>query len=252
MIADPVLADCRTLAHGFFTREGGVSEGLYAARNCGFGSGDDRTAVARNRALCLDELGAGSLITVHQTHSPDVVVAQAPWAPDQAPRADALVTDRPGIALGILTADCAPVLLADADTGVIGAAHAGWKGALTGVLDATVSAMLRLGARLAQIRAAVGPTIGPRSYEVGPEFRERFVTADPATADLFTAGAGDRLLFDLPGYVLRRLAALGIAQPGVTGHDTLTDPDRFFSYRRACHNGEPDYGRLLSAIVLKG
>ena len=251
MIADPGLTDCPGLAHAFFTRQGGVSNGLYAARNCGFGSGDDRDAVARNRALCLAELGAGALVTVNQVHSADVVVADTPWAPNDAPRADALVTDRPGIALGILTADCAPVLLADADAGVIGAAHAGWKGALSGVLDATLSAMARLGARIAQIRAVIGPTIGPASYEVGPEFRDRFVAADPATVDLFAAGAGDRLLFDLPGYVLRRLDALGIAQAVSTGHDTLADPDRFFSYRRACHRGEPDYGRLLSAIALK-
>ena len=168
-------------------------------------------------------------------------------------KADALVTDRPGVALGVLTADCAPVLLADAEAGVIGAAHAGWKGALTGVLDATVAAMTALGARTERLVGAIGPTIGPRSYEVGPEFRDAFAAAETASGDLFSPVAdSDRLLFDLPAYVARRLAAAGVAVVEDLACDTVADPERFFSYRRACKQGERDYGRLLSAIVRAG
>ncbi|NBC33293.1 MAG: peptidoglycan editing factor PgeF [Alphaproteobacteria bacterium] len=242
-----------TLPHAFFSREGGVSEGLYAARNCGFGSGDARENVARNRALCLDELGVpgARLLTLNQVHSPEVVVADAPWEPEEAPRADALVTDRPGLALGILTADCAPVLLTDPEAGVIGAAHAGWKGARAGVLARTLAAMAALGARPARIRAAIGPCIGPDSYEVSGEFRNDFLADDPGHDRFFRpAPRAGHALFDLPGYCRAALSALGIAAIATHGADTLADDRRWFSYRRSVLRGEPDYGRCLSVICL--
>ncbi|MCB9960076.1 MAG: peptidoglycan editing factor PgeF [Rhodospirillaceae bacterium] len=265
MLTADSLSSIPGLAHGFFTRAGGVSGGLYASRNCGFGSGDDRGAVAENRARCMAELGAGlgaggaTLVTLFQIHSATVEVVTQPWPADRAPQGDALVTARPGIAIGVLTADCAPVLLADAEAGVIGAAHAGWKGALGGVLDATLAAMATLGARADRTAAAIGPAIGPRSYEVGPEFQAAFATAGSeaevgaAGGDLFRPVPGsDRLLFDLPAYVARRLAAAGVAVVEDLACDTVDDPARFFSYRRACKQGEKDYGRLLSAIVRAG
>lgn len=247
----PEIAD--TLPHAFFSRQGGVSEGLYAARNCGFGSGDARENVTRNRALCLEELGVrgARLLTVHQVHSPQVVVATRAWEPDDAPQADALVTDRPGLALGILTADCAPVLLADPEAGVIGAAHAGWKGARAGVLARTLAAMTGLGARPARTRAAIGPCIGPESYEVGGEFRDRFLADDPGHARFFRPAArAGHAVFDLPGFCRAALAALGIATVATHGADTLADEARWFSYRRSVLRGEPDYGRCLSVICL--
>ena len=252
MIQHPLLSEACTVVHGFFTRRGGASTGLYATRNCGFGAADDPQTVEANRAAAVADLGLPSdaLLTLYQVHSPDVVTVQSVWPRDQAPRADAMVTDRSGIALGVLAADCAPVLLADPIAGVIGAAHAGWKGALTGVVEATVAAMVGLGAERARLRAVVGPCIGPSSYEVGPEFRDRFLAAAPGNGDFFAAGQGDRLLFDLPGYVLARAADAGVARAHWVGHDTFAEPEAFFSYRRSCHAGEPDYGRLLSAIAL--
>jgi YfiH family protein len=243
------------LRHGFFTRRGGVSTGLYASRNCGFGSGDDRAAVADNRERCRRDLGGGTtcrLLTVHQAHSTTVAVATEAWTPEEAPRADAMVTNRPGLALGILTADCAPILFADADAAVVGAAHAGWRGAFGGVIEATVEAMVGLGARPARIRAAIGPCIGPGSYEVGPEFRERFVAREPTHARLFrpAAGATDRRLFDLPAYIAVRLAAAGVSAIEALPYDTLPSEDLFFSYRRTTLRGERDYGRQIAAIVL--
>lgn len=240
------------LRHGFFTREGGVSEGLYASLNCGLGSGDDPVHVAENRrrAAALLELEPERLLTCYQVHSPDVVTVERPWAPEERPRADALVTRTPGIALGILTADCAPVLLADAEARVIGAAHAGWKGALDGVLEATVAAMLALGAEAGRIVAGVGPCIAQRSYEVGPEFPAAFVARAVENADFFRPGRGDRLLFDLKGYVARRLVAAGVGTVLPLPCDTCAEEARFFSYRRACRRGEGDYGRGLSAIAL--
>ncbi|WP_343716610.1 peptidoglycan editing factor PgeF [Inquilinus sp.] len=242
------------LSYGFFPRTGGVSEGIFASRNCGFGSGDRRDAVAENRDRCRRELGpAEALLTVHQVHSPDVATVTAPWTPETAPRADAMVTDRPGLALGILTADCAPILFADAEAGVVGAAHAGWKGALGGVTDATVAAMRALGAVPERIAAVIGPCIGPDSYEVGPEFRDRFLAEDPDSAGFFRIpGAGARPHFDLPGYVAARLRRAGLRQVTVTGLDTLADENRFFSYRRTTLRKEPDYGRQISAILLTG
>ncbi|HET8729327.1 MAG TPA: peptidoglycan editing factor PgeF [Alphaproteobacteria bacterium] len=245
------LSRLKGVSHAFFTRDGGVSTGLYASRNVGFGSDDARESVARNRALSVAELGAESLVTVHQVHSPDVATVREPWPHEDAPRADALVTDRPGVALGILTADCAPVLFADETAGVIGAAHAGWKGALSGVLEATVEAMARLGAAPGRIVAAVGPRISWASYEVGPEFRERFVAAAPENERFFaTAARPGHSRFDLGGYVGDRLARMGLATVELADHDTVTDEARFFSYRRSVLRGEPDYGRFLSAVVL--
>jgi hypothetical protein len=253
MIRTPSLSRLDGIRHAFFTREGGVSTGLYASRNVGLGSADRREDVIRNRALCTADLRAEALVTVHQIHSPDVAVVSEPWPPERAPRADALVTDRPGLALGVLTADCAPVLFADEKAGVIGAAHAGWKGALTGVLEATVEAMVGLGAEARRIAAAVGPRIGAESYEVGPEFRDRFIAERAANARFFVPSAREgHHLFDLGGYVAARLEALGLVHVELAACDTLTDERRFYSYRRSVLRGEPDYGRQLSAIVLEG
>jgi len=253
MITLSGLERAGAVRHGFFTREGGVSGGLYASRNCGFGSADARGNVARNRARCVAELDAGAcaLVTAFQTHSAAVATVEAPWAPEAAPEADALVTRRPGVALGILTADCAPVLFVDPTAGVIGAAHAGWRGAVDGVLDSTVDAMVALGANRARIVAGIGPAIGPSSYEVGPEFPER-VNAGGIAADAFfqPAEREGHFLFDLPGYVRARLLHAGVGQASWIGCDTLPDETRFFSYRRATHRGEGDYGRMLAAIAL--
>ncbi|MCC7274265.1 MAG: peptidoglycan editing factor PgeF [Alphaproteobacteria bacterium] len=249
------LAAERGVRHAFFTREGGVSEGIYAALNCGFGSGDDPHRVAENRARAMGRLGvaAGALATLHQVHSPTVVAADAPWPRGESPRADALVTTRPGLAIGILTADCAPVLLADAAAGVVGAAHAGWRGALDGIVAATVAAMAARGAVPERMVAAVGPCIGPASYEVGEEFRDRFLAADPANAAFFAPGRrADKAMFDLPSYVASRLAAAGVGRVARCADDTAADPARFFSFRRATLTGERDYGRALAAIALDG
>ncbi|MEX2519884.1 MAG: peptidoglycan editing factor PgeF [Paracoccaceae bacterium] len=244
----PILADGLAAPHGFFTRIGGASGGIYAGLNCGAGSDDDPAAVTRNRAEVAAHLGAGALLTVHQVHSADVVTVSAPF--DGAPpRADAMVTAAPGLALGALSADCAPVLFEDREAGVIGAAHAGWRGALDGVTDAAIGAMIALGARREAIRAAIGPTISQRAYEVGPEFFERFESDDPENARFFAGGEGDRMQFDLPSYLLSRLRAAGVTAEW-TGHCTCSDEARFYSYRRARQRGEGDYGRLVGAIAL--
>lgn len=246
----PIVADSLDgVSHGFFTREGGVSTGIYAGLNGGQGSNDTAEAVGENRARIGAHLGVDSLVSVHQVHGDRVEVVAGPW--DGArPQADAMVTNRPGIGLAILTADCAPVLFADRDAWVVGAAHAGWKGALTGVLEATVAAMVGLGARRERITAAVGPAIAQRAYEVGPEYVERFVDENPEFARFFAGGAGDRAMFDLPGFCLHRLREAGIGGAEWTGHCTYADEDRFYSYRRTVHRGEPDYGRLVAAIAL--
>jgi polyphenol oxidase len=247
------LLEAPRIRHGFFTREGGVSDGLFASLNCGFGSGDDAARVAANRARVTERLAvaADHLVTCYQTHSADAVVVETPWRREAAPRADGMVTTVPGLALGVLAADCAPVLLADAQAGVIGACHAGWRGALTGIVDSTIEEMQRQGARPERIAAVVGPCIGKLSYEVGPEFPAPFLAADPADADLFKpAPRPDHFLFDLAGYVLRRLGRLGVGKAAATGGDTAAEVPRFFSYRRACLRGERDYGRLISAITL--
>ncbi len=239
--------------HGFFTRAGGVSQGAFESLNCGWSSGDHADRVERNRALALARLGApaGSLCTVRQIHGADVVVARAPEPGRPGERADALVSDRAGITLGVLSADCAPVLLADPEARVIGAAHAGWRGALAGVIEATVRAMARLGARPARICAAVGPCIARRSYEVGPDLEQPVVAEDPASAVFFEPVAGsDRLLFDLEAYVLHRLARAGIAHGLALGADTFADAGRFFSARRTRKAGGERFGLLLSAIAL--
>ena len=239
------------VTHGFFTRRGGASSGIYAGLNCGGGSDDQRDAVALNRARVAAAMGLApeDLASVVQTHSADVVTVTAPFEAPR-PEADGMVTATPGVALTVLTADCEPVLFADRDAGVIGAAHAGWKGALGGVLEATVEAMVALGAERGRIVAVIGPTLGRTAYEVGPEFRDRFVEADPGNARYFLPGEGDRLMFDLPGYGLARLAAAGVGQAEWTGHCTYSDPVRFYSYRRSVHRKEADYGRLISVIRL--
>lgn len=247
-LSSPLL---RGVRHWFFTRRGGASSGVYEGLNCGPGSNDQRDMVALNRARAAAALDVhpDRLLSLHQYHS-DVVVVAGTEGWSARPRADGVVTAVPGMALGILTADCAPVLFAERDTGVVGAAHAGWRGALDGVLEATVEAMVRLGARREAIVAAIGPTISQMAYEVGPEFFERFRDEEADLERFFAPGRGDRLRFDLPGFVLFRLRGMGIAEAEWIGRCTYSDPSRFFSYRRATHAGEPDYGRLLSAIRL--
>ena len=240
--------------HGFFTREGGVSKGIYASLNCGYGSNDDGECVRENRARVALKLGAEpeKLLTAYQVHSPDVAVVTEAWTPGTAPQADAMVTAEPGIALGILTADCAPVLFADERAHVIGAAHAGWKGAIGGVLEATVDAMTRLGAERNRIVAAIGPCISKEAYEVGADFRDRFVEADGDNAKWFAPSPNDgHFMFDLPGYAGARLEAADIGTIAVVGRCTYKEPKRFFSYRRTTHREEPDYGRQISAVMLR-
>ncbi len=252
MIEHDLLSRSDSMRHGFFTRQGGVSLGLYASLNCGLGSADQPASVLENRARCAAALGvsAHSIVTAHQVHGPRVVEVTRAWTPSGAPRADALVTRTPGLALGILTADCAPILLADTDAGVIGAAHAGWKGAKAGVATAVVAAMIRLGAIPARIAAVVGPTIGRDSYEVGPEFRRAFVADRPDSGRFFTDPGQGRPYFDLQSFVLAELRDLRLGDVARIAADTCADAERFFSYRRACHAGEGDYGRQLSAIAL--
>lgn len=242
------------IRHGFFTREGGVSRGIYASLNCGYGSNDEREHVSENRARVAGKLSVEreKLLTVHQIHSPTVIEVTEPWTPETAPQADAMVTATPGMALGVLAADCAPVLFADKKTHVIGAAHAGWKGAFGGVLEATVDAMVRLGAERSDIAAAIGPCISKDFYEVGPEFRDRFMEADTASEKWFAASENaGHFMFDLPGYAEERLEAADIGTVSVLGHCTYQDQKRFFSYRRTIHRGETDYGRQISAIMLR-
>lgn len=236
--------------HGFFTRKGGASSGVFSGLNCGTGSSDQTEIVAINRArvAAAMEVDGRQLAGVHQIHSADVISVDGPQS--DKPRADALVTSTPGVALSVLTADCQPVLFADAKAGVIGAAHAGWKGAQSGVLEATIDAMCALGATRDRICAAIGPSISQRAYEVGPEFFDIFLDEDPENTRFFAGGDGDRMHFDLPGYGLSRLRAAGISQAEWTRHCTYYDPERFFSYRRSVHAKDPDYGRLISTIVL--
>lgn len=239
------------VAHGFLGRRGGVSQGIHAGLNVGLGSDDERAAIAENRARAVAAVLPGArLVTLHQVHSAEAVTVREPWGDDARPRADALVSDRPGLLLGILTADCAPVLLADEEAGVVAAAHAGWKGALGGVTDETLAAMERLGARRERITAVVGPCIAQESYEVDAAFEERLAAADPANARFFRAGKAGHYWFDLPGYVGARLAHAGVGRVEALREDTYVQPDRFFSYRRAAHRGEPDYGRQISLIGL--
>ena len=248
------------VTHGFFGRTGGVSQGLYASLNCGPGSGDARANVIENRRRVCDALNAEALVTLGQVHSPDVVTVTTPWetgatrAEDKLyiPLGDAMVTNVPGIALGILTADCAPVLFADVEAGVIGAAHAGWKGAIGGVIANTVAAMEALGARRSRIAGAIGPCISQANYEVGAEFHDRFREENSAFARFFVpAGRPSHLRFDLAGFVAERLAVAGVDRIETQGACTYARPADFFSFRRATHAGESDYGREISAIVLR-
>jgi hypothetical protein len=251
-IQDARLATLPGIRHGFFTRAGGVSAGLYASLNCGIGSKDDRANVLENRSRVAAALGAQAdrLATPYQVHSADVVVVETVWPPGQGPKADATVTDRPGIVLGVGTADCGPILFADPEARVIGAAHAGWRGARAGVGEATVAAMEKLGAKRKRIVAALGPTISQANYEVGPEVRDTFVGDDASNARFFIPSTvPDRFMFDLPGFIAAQLMATGVTA-GILQRCTYADPERFFSYRRATHLQESDYGRMLSAIVL--
>ncbi len=241
------------IRHAFFTREGGVSQGLFASLNCGFGSRDDPASVEENRAIAATQLAlsAERLVTCHQIHGTATVTVERPWRRVANPRADAMVTAVPGIALGVLAADCAPVLFAEPDARIIGAAHGGWRGALAGVMEATVAAMAALGARPERIRAGIGPCIGQPSYEVGPEFAATFAAADPGSGRFFEpAPRQGHFRFDLGGYIEGRLARLGLARIERAPHDTAAEEALFFSYRRACLRGEPDYGRGLAAIAL--
>ncbi|MGE0776385.1 MAG: peptidoglycan editing factor PgeF [Sphingomonadaceae bacterium] len=240
------------VSHGFLGREGGVSGGILKGLNVGLGSGDDRAAIIENRRRAVDAVLPGAaLATLHQVHSPDAIVVTAPFPDDARPHADALVTDRPGVLLGILTADCAPILLADADAGVVGAAHAGWKGAIGGVTDAVIAQMETLGARRDRIAAAIGPCIARASYEIDEGFFRRFVEPDPENERFFSSGARvSHYQFDLEAYVAARLAAAGVRQVECLGLDTYADERRFYSYRRATHRGEPDYGRQIALIGL--
>lgn len=239
--------------HGFLGRRGGVSTGELAGLNVGYGSNDDRSAIDENRRRAVEALLPSALLaTVHQVHSADVVHVEEPCDQGQRPRADGMVTDRPGLLLGILTADCAPVLLADEQAGVIGAAHAGWRGALAGVTDSAIAAMERLGARRDNIHAAVGPCIGQPSYEVDQAFRGQFLGEDAANDRFFAAGPAGKPHFALESYIVHRLIAAGIGEIEALNLDTYADPDRFYSYRRATHRGEADYGRQLSAIAMGG
>lgn len=237
--------------HGFLGRRGGVSTGELAGLNVGFGSSDDRAAIDENRRRAIAALDpAADLATVHQVHSAEVIYVERPWSRGGRPKVDGMVTDRTKLLLGILTADCAPVLLADSEARVVGAAHAGWRGALAGVTDSVIAAMERLGARREDIHAAVGPCIAHASYEVDEGFRTRFLEADLGNARFFGIGAIGKPHFDLEAYVVHRLVAAGINEVEALNLDTYSDSDRFYSYRRATHRGESDYGRQLSAIAL--
>lgn len=241
------------VAHGFLGRRGGVSTGITAGLDLGRrGQIEISPELAENRRRAVEAVLPGAeLVTLYQVHSPDCVILSTPWSDAERPHADALVTDRPGFALGILTADCAPVLLADREAGVVGAAHAGWKGAIGGVTDSTVAAMEKLGARRDRIAAAIGPCIARASYEVDEAFQRRFESADPANERFFAAGREGHAQFDLEAYVAHRLAAAGVRTVETMGLDTYADAERFYSFRRATHRGEPDYGRLISIIGIK-
>jgi YfiH family protein len=239
--------------HGFLGRRGGVSTGELAGLNVGYGSDDVRSAIDENRRRAIAALLPGAeLATVHQIHSAEVVQADRPWPQSERPHADAMVTDRPNLLIGILTADCAPVLFADEEAAVVGAAHAGWRGAVAGVTDSTIAAMERLGARRENIHAAVGPCIGQESYEVDEDFRARFVRDDRDNERFFVGGPARKPQFDLEAYVMHRLIAAGIDEVEALNLDTYADADRFYSYRRASHRGEASYGRQLSAIAIRG
>ncbi len=252
-LTSDVIGDVNGIRHGFLTRAGGVSSGLYDSLNCGYGSGDTPENVHENRIRAKSTLSLENphLLTCHQIHSARVVSADVPWTPDATPEADGMVTTKSDVVLGILTADCAPVLFADGENRVVAAAHAGWRGALRGVTDQTINKMLRAGAKRGNIVAAIGPTISQDSYEVGEQFRDRFAASDPATEQFFKPGIEvGKFQFDLTAYVAARLEQAAITQISVSGRDTYSEETRFFSYRRSVHKGETDYGRALSMIAL--
>jgi YfiH family protein len=253
-LGSPLLSAVPGLRHAFFSRDGGVSDGIYAGLNGGIGSNDDPAKVAENRRLMAEQMGVTTdhFLTLFQVHSPDAVVASAPWDTASRPRADAIVTRAEGLAIGVTAADCGPILFVDPNARVIGAAHAGWKGALTGIIESTVGAMEGLGAERAGIVAAIGPLIRQRSYEVGNEFVERFVEADAENTRFFLPASREgHAMFDLAGFIRMRLEDAGVLMIDDTGVDTYSD-ERFFSYRRSVHRNEPDYGRHVHAIVLEG
>ncbi len=252
MITLAALDEIAAVRHAFFTRQGGVSEGIFSSLNTGFGSGDDgdKVAINRSRAMARLDLAPEALLTARQVHSARVEVIERAFTQEARPTADGLVTRTPGIALGILTADCAPVLFADASAGVIGACHAGWPGALGGVIEATIEAMAGLGAEAANTVAAIGPCIGKDSYEVGPQYPAPFLAEEPANGRFFAEAADGHYQFDFPAYITARVGALGLGEVVASGHDTCAEEDRFFSYRRSVLRGEEGYGRGLSAIAL--
>ena len=253
MLQSASLAALANIRHGFFTRTGGVSQGVYASLNGGVGSNDAPEQVAENRARMAQSLGIAPerFLTPYQIHSPEVVVADRPWTAETRPRADAVVTREPGLAIGVSTADCGPLLFADAKARVIGAAHAGWRGAFTGVIDGTVAAMEKLGAERADIAVTLGPTISQPNYEVGAEFVERFLAADADNARFFKDSIrADHAMFDLNGYIAARIKRAGVVKFEDLGLCTYADPQRFYSFRRATHLSEPDYGRHINAIAL--
>lgn len=251
-ITHPSLEALPGIRHGFFTRQGGVSHGIYRSLNCGVGSNDRRAEIIENRTRATASLGLSSdrLATPYQVHGSEAVAVTDVWETGKGPKADALVTDRPGIALGIGTADCGPTLFADVSAGVIGASHSGWRGALAGILESTIAAMEKLGAKRQRIVAVLGPMISQENYEVGGELVSQFTEADPANSRYFVPSPrAGHSLFDLPGYIATRLTAAGVNANSI-GLCTYADEERFFSYRRATHRGEADYGRLLSAIAM--
>jgi YfiH family protein len=252
-LGSPLLSAIPGLRHAFFTRDGGVSNGVYASLNGGIGSNDDPVHVAENRRRMAEQMGVAPdhFLSVWQTHSPDVVVTSGPWRDGTRPLADAIVTRTEGLSIGATAADCGPILLADPKARVIGAAHAGWKGALTGILEATIDAMEKLGAERGGIAAAIGPLIRQHSYEVGGEFVERFIEADAENALFFIPAARERhSMFDLAGFIRMRLENAGVLMIDDIGVDTYSD-ERFYSYRRSVHRKEPDYGRHVHAIALE-
>jgi polyphenol oxidase len=252
MFCASTLESCDGIRHGFFTRQGGVSRGIYSSLNCGLGSGDDAENVRQNRALVAETLGVppDHLLTLHQVHSATAVVVDKPWN-GEAAKADALVTRTPGLAIGTLTADCAPTLLCDPQARVIAAAHAGWRGALSGIVEATIACMEELGAKRERVVAVIGPSISQRAYEVGADYVERFLAEEPASAPFFmTDESSGEAHFDLSGYVAERLSRAGVGSVSDLGLCTYCDETRLFSYRRSQHHGEEDYGRQISAIVL--
>ena len=248
---EAIRSQLLSVPHGFLGRRGGVSEGAMSGLNVGYGSDDDPDLIAENRRRAIEAVLTGAqLATVHQVHSPTVVHVETPWPQYERPHADAMVTDRPGLLLGVLTADCAPVLFADAEAGVVGAAHAGWRGAVAGVTDATIEAMEKLGARRENIAAAVGPCIAQESYEVDETFRQRFIEEAADNGRFFVDGPAGKPHFDLPAYVLGRLRAADLGKAEALNLNTYADADRFYSYRRSTHRNEPSYGRQISMVGL--